>query len=464
MFLHIISDHHSVGNLYSQNIDLKRSQIRQNRIRFHPRAPCVHKNHLRNFHNARNRLCRGSQNRIVISTPVRTRQKHRRVEESSDSEVEYAPKKLTSLAISRKSNKSSLKSRLSNMIKYSSNVGKCKRRKSSTSANTRKLDNESSNSLNNYDESPNKRIQTANDAGQNDMSDEDLDTLRELALKSKVKRNEKLSENQYDIEMDLQKNNSDDMKLKLDVDKELEELRLVALKSAILKKASKRKKVKRDDKRSKKERRSVSIFEPETELTGVTCPTDLMLDTNTENLMYDYNNIYQFYFPLLRNGENNIVDPSNSNKENNEIKESNETEDEELLRSHLLASMENNRKMPSSCVSIEPPKNKFENDSDSNLIVRLGGSDTESECETTKNLALMHKKLSCQTEFQRNLEVFLKGARQSVTEKDLIALENRSRLTHSNTMLIQNPSEQLMVENFSYRNIMKVALMYCSLL
>lgn len=365
------------------------------------------------------------QSKYHVTPEAKIRRKCQKMDESSDSDTERIVKtrKLASLGISRKSH-SSLQSRLSNMLKYSEILSKPRNLKNGINVNKEnrlECDNSENLEEGKDDQITSNSIDNSSDAMKNDdLSDDNLDILRELALKSKTQRVPKPDESDNHKNDDIIENS--DLRSK-DVDKELEELRLDALKSAMLKKAFKRKRIKND----KKDKKSNDLNDKQIDISQ-TALSPISLESNVGNLMYDYSNsnfeYYSYinprvYYDLDKVAETGTVDSNNANKENTESRETHkpDDEDEESLRNRLLLMLKSKKeKQPDLPHEIPCPKVNIKHD-DSSLIIKLGGSDTESECEETKNLALMHDKILNQNEFQRNLEYYLKEARQTALDK-----------------------------------------------
>lgn len=287
---------------------------------------------------------------------VSTRKK-RQASSSTESEVDTASGDRAHLAIPKKSKPiTSLRSRLSNMMKLP-----VRKRKSEESPPKDDL-------LENL--SSDEELEAVKEAAKpsENSSDDDVDILRERALKSKCVKPDRKPRQEPN---DGKANGSD-----VDDDETLQ-LRMAALKSAILKKAKTRVKKKHDKPIENEEEYRNYMF-------NVSDPLYLV-EEETESVL-----------------ENQIVHSEDVE------------EDEDILRSKLLASMKARvTPIASPAVRIDA----VQKCSDSRLVVRLGGSDTESESEATKNLVVMHKKLTEQSEFQRNLDQYLKSARMVIADK-----------------------------------------------
>lgn len=309
----------------------------------------------------------------------------------------------------------------------------------------------------------------------NCTSDDEAETLRQLALNSKsIRRNNPAVSlpNKIQLKVDEAKAES--------TDSDTEELRMIALKSAMLKKASERKKLKKDImkknmKRNVKRKRistskvftedgtddmflsylsndnntDVEIIDMDIDMEPCKSPlieTHIPLPLNSAEqapyaLPTDYqdNPNYQYLFNDFQyyDSNNYIHQPMKLNDSFSiplpadlpaiiEETTVDVDEDEDLLRALLLNSITKKVSIQKSEEPVkpsQPPKedNKStkpivdsktsEGFSDSGLIIHLGESDSGSECETTKNLTKMHHKLTNHKDFQRNLDLYLKTAR-----------------------------------------------------
>ncbi|XP_041972799.1 uncharacterized protein LOC121728643 [Aricia agestis] len=277
-------------------------------------------------------------------------------------------------------------------------------------------------------------------------SDEDIELLRQHALQTKSSKSKGQKES----------NRVKNVPSSEDEDSDTTELRLICLKSALLKKAIE---MKQKQKLQKKLSQSQSELEFDVDLNSGENQTDVeSVDMDIGSDGDDKN-------------RGNIID-SNCNNEINtktdtKSKDDDIEEDEDLLRAKLLTSLTKNLPNlvdpqilnsivdePTKAKKIEetkPPDTKEEK----KFIIQLGESDSDGEHEATKNLAKMHKKLSEQEEFQRQLDMFLKSSRMEV-EKNILP------------DVVQTPSEKPMQkfvpktmnslprsEQIEYKNLVK---------
>ncbi|KAG7305280.1 hypothetical protein JYU34_009323 [Plutella xylostella] len=268
---------------------------------------------------------------------------------------------------------------------------------------------------------------------QDEASDEDLELLRQHALKSKssktVETNNVLPEPV----------NSDDE------DSDTAELRLICLRSALLKKAIE---MKQKQKLRKKLSHSTSLYD-DVISNDVELAEKKSADNNTdiESVDMDIGSDHE--------DKDNVTSKNSKNISVNCIpiekclpKEDDIEEDEDLLRAKLLTSLSKNlaplfsnsnsiektqepvKKIPAKKISVKntkkpapapkpkPEKPKEVEDKsipdEKRFIIHTGDSDSEGEHEATKNLTKMHQKLSEQPDFQLKLDLFLKSARMEV--------------------------------------------------
>ncbi|XP_063380030.1 uncharacterized protein LOC134666718 isoform X2 [Cydia fagiglandana] len=273
-------------------------------------------------------------------------------------------------------------------------------------------------------------------------SDEDLELLREHALKTKA-----VKTNGQKIELEKQNTQSEviDEKHALllsgDEDSDTAELRLICLKSALLKKAFERK-----QKQKLKKRLSQSLnLDDELMRDQIEYMNQMLSDNNTDIESVDMDigsdgdekskdslieslkptNIEHEKRDVAESKQNGIMELMNSKEDEFE-------EDEDLLRAKLLTSLSKN--LPNlvhpndinSITDSKLPKKDSETEKQANnipeekrFIISIGNSDSEGEHEATKNLTKMHMKLSEQADFQQKLDMFLKSTRMEV-EKSVL--------------------------------------------
>lgn len=255
-------------------------------------------------------------------------------------------------------------------------------------------------------------------------SDEDLELLRQHALKTKATKANPVAQ-------DVQ---SEQKILSEDEDSDTAELRLICLKSALLKKAIERK----QKQKLKKRLSQSSNFPNEDDL--------LKSDNNTDIESVDMD--------MGSDAEEKTKENPDGNAKTDTINEQNIPEvtkaiekdipatklpdvdeledDEDLLRAKLLTSLSKNLPNlvdPLIVDSIESVKDTKPVPAkpvvptvvpeEKRLIITVGDSDSEGEHEATTNLTKMHMKLSEQVDFQQKLDIFLKSTRMQVENSTL---------------------------------------------
>ncbi|XP_063375106.1 uncharacterized protein LOC134662752 isoform X2 [Cydia amplana] len=275
-------------------------------------------------------------------------------------------------------------------------------------------------------------------------SDEDLELLREHALKTKA-----VKTNGQKIELEKQNTQQSDiidekdaLLLSGDEDSDTAELRLICLKSALLKKAFERK-----QKQKLKKRLSQSLnLDDELMRDQIEYMNQMLSDNNTDIESVDMDigsdgdekskdSLIESLKPTNIEHEKGDVAESNKQNEIRELLNSKEDEfeeDEDLLRAKLLTSLSKNLpnlvhpNVINSITDSKLPKKDSETEKQANnipeekrFIISIGNSDSEGEHEATKNLTKMHMKLSEQADFQQKLDMFLKSTRMEV-EKSVL--------------------------------------------
>lgn len=257
-------------------------------------------------------------------------------------------------------------------------------------------------------------------------SDEDLELLRQHALKTKASKSKPI-ESIIEPEKVMSE----------DEDSDTAELRLICLKSSLLKKAME---MKRKQKLRKRQSQSSIHDDFLTEL-ELTSKIESNNNTDIESVDMD----------IGSDGEEKPKDAPNDNMQRKQLAavengviendiathldvEDELDEDEDLLRAKLLTSLSKNLPNlvdPNVVQSIEESKeNKIAEKSaptakppvkltENRIVINLGESDSEGEHEATKNLTKMHIKLSEQIDFQEKLDMFLKSTRMEVEKSNL---------------------------------------------
>lgn len=266
-------------------------------------------------------------------------------------------------------------------------------------------------------------------------SDEDLELLREHALKTKACKPKVVNEDRLlekeDVKEPKYVENKNDSLISEDEDSDTAELRSICLKSALLKKAIEIKQKQKLRKRlSQSSNLNDELMNDQTEFMN-----PIMSENNTDIESVDMDigsdvddkNKELPIEPLLPT-DSDVIASTERNAQG--IKKPNEDEleeDEDLLRAKLLTSLSKN--LPNlvdpntikNMKDTETPKKDAEIEKQVNslpeekrFIISLGNSDSEGEHEATKNLTKMHMKLSEQVDFQQKLDLFLKSTRLEV--------------------------------------------------
>lgn len=258
-------------------------------------------------------------------------------------------------------------------------------------------------------------------------SDEDLELLRQHALKTKATKTKP-----------IQSILEPEKLMSEDEDSDTAELRIICLKSALLKKAM-------EMKRKQKLRKRLSQSSIQDDLLN---EQELMSKIESNN----NTDIESVDMDIGSEGEEKSKDAPNDNIqrkelavvkkgviENNNIAthldaEDELDEDEDLLRAKLLTSLSKNlpnlvdphvvdsvddskeNKTAEKSASTTKPSVKLP---ENRIVINLGESDSEGEHEATKNLTKMHMKLSEQIDFQEKLDMFLKSTRMEVEKSNL---------------------------------------------
>lgn len=257
-------------------------------------------------------------------------------------------------------------------------------------------------------------------------SDEDLELLRQHALKTKSAKEKAVLTNPSAHDSKI---------LSEEEDSDTAELRIICLRSALLKKA-----IEMKQKQKLKKRLSQSTAFP-----------DDLIDNNTDIESVDMDMGSDADDRAKENSDVCAKTDANTAKDNStekyvrtaNIPEQDELEDDEdLLRAKLLTSLSKNLpnlvnpsivsaielesiKEPEAISSIPlPPISKPVVPAnpaveEKRFIINLGESDSEGEHEATKNLTKMHLKLSEQLDFQQKLDMFLKSTRMEVEKTKL---------------------------------------------
>ncbi|CAH0629035.1 unnamed protein product [Chrysodeixis includens] len=321
--------------------------------------------------------------------------------------------------------------------------------------------------------SDNRELKKTSEANISDRdSDEDLELLRQHALKTKSAKEKVVSSNPSP---------QDNKTLSEDEDSDTAELRLICLKSALLKKA-----IEMKQKQKLKKKLSQSTTLPEN-----------LIDNNTDIESVDMDMGSDADDRAKENSEvsakvnerdlNTAKDNANDNGIDKDvttakIPDQDELEDDEdLLRAKLLTSLSKNLPNlvnPSIIDDIEletirapetlsnipiPPQPKpvipapaIPLPEEKRFIINLGESDSEGEHEATKNLTKMHLKLSEQIDFQQKLDMFLKSTRMEVEKTKLPDVVQQSDTPKKNEKFVAKAVRHLpKSEQIEYKNLVK---------
>ncbi|XP_038213227.1 DNA repair protein RAD50-like [Zerene cesonia] len=301
-----------------------------------------------------------------------------------------------------------------------------------------------------------------NDSGAS--TDEDIESLRQLALKTK---SSKLKIALPDVQNIVANKPESE-----DEDSDTAELRMICLRSALLKKAIEMKKKQKLQKRlSQNSIMEDSLYE--------NCNNDRNENENNTDIENVDMEIGSDGDEKSKDGcDNNIFheyDVKNLKQSTGSViltKEDELEEDEDLLRAKLLTSLSKN--LPNLVdintftnsevevareVTIKPKTevvNKINIPEDKKFIIELGDSDSEGEHEATKNLTKMHMKLAEQTEFQQKLDQFLKSTRLEVEKNALPDVVLPQAPTKPPQKFVPKAMNHLpKSEQIEYRNLVK---------
>ncbi|XP_047519037.1 uncharacterized protein LOC125059004 isoform X2 [Pieris napi] len=243
-------------------------------------------------------------------------------------------------------------------------------------------------------------------------SDEDLELLRQNALETKSSKQNPVLQEVVHVDLTNNKHESEDE------DSDTEELRLICLRSALLKKAIEMKKKQKLQKRLSQNSIVHDDLLDKSENNGNTTDVeniDMDIGSDAEEKEKD---------PITHENKLNYCKPDEKNKKELITKKEELDEDEDLLRAKLLTSLSKNLPIFADINILNAaipktetksnkavPKSKIQ---EKKFIIQLGDSDSEAEHEATKNLTKMHMKLAEQTEFQLKLDQFLKSTRMQV--------------------------------------------------
>ncbi|XP_026491307.2 myosin-2 heavy chain isoform X1 [Vanessa tameamea] len=291
-------------------------------------------------------------------------------------------------------------------------------------------------------------------------SDEDLELLRQYALKTKsvkTKNDQKVMNDKLEHKTDA---------LSEDEDSDTAELRMICLKSTLLKKVIELKQKQKLHKRLSTNMNDFDICKPE---------NDLHVDNNTDIESVDMDigsegedkgkeliNVCSFNGPRINSSEENNI--KNSLRKEDELEE-----DEDLLRAKLLTSLSKNlpnlvdlnvlnSALGKEAAKVEKKKSSLQpaaSVEEKKFIIQLGESDSEGEHEATKNLTKMHIKLSEQAEFQQKLDQFLKTTRLEVEKTTLPDVVQEPVPKPQEKFIAKTMNHLPKSEQIEYKNLVK---------
>ncbi|KAM3968120.1 uncharacterized protein ACR2FA_005783 [Aphomia sociella] len=311
----------------------------------------------------------------------------------------------------------------------------------------------------------NEEISNENNLGD---SDEDLELLRQHALKTKSSKM-KLSQPET-----LSEPENKPLLISEDDESYTAELRLICLKSAYLKKAIE---IKR--KQKLKKRLSQSSILPNEFILGEDISTnqiDSQNNTDIESVDMDIgSDVDEKIKDFEIDSAKIIVTQNESNIESNETKnmaikpkDDELDEDEDLLRAKLLTSLSKNLPNlidPNILNSIDAAThgNKSETTDKKQIIsasepkrfiIKLGESDSE-EHEATKNLTKMHMKQQ-QSDFEQQLDLFLKFTRMKVEKQENPVVQQPPGTEKTSERFVAKSVKNLpKSEQLEYKNLVK---------
>ncbi|XP_021204744.1 putative leucine-rich repeat-containing protein DDB_G0290503 isoform X2 [Bombyx mori] len=292
-------------------------------------------------------------------------------------------------------------------------------------------------------------------------SDDDLETLRQTALNTKATKSSRDTSEGPAI--------NENKTLSDDEDSDTAELRLICLKSTLLKKAIEMKqKQKRQKKLSQSSHKRDELIDSlyddlnnrdsgnNTDKESV--DMEIGSDETTESRKKTQKRCQEL--EIISNQNFDILPPQNVPKQDEF------DEDEDLLRAKLLTSLsknlpnlvdaelinDSNGKASASNSKINaesiPEEKKF--------IIKLGESDSEAENEATKNLTKMHMKLSEDVCFATKLDNLLKSTRMQVEKNKHSETETNSPVTKKPEKFVAKALNNLpKSEQIEYRNLVK---------
>ncbi|CAH4036492.1 uncharacterized protein LOC123710992 isoform X2 [Pieris brassicae] len=284
-------------------------------------------------------------------------------------------------------------------------------------------------------------------------SDEDLELLRQNALETKSsKQNPVLPEV---VHVDLTNNKHDSE----DEDSDTEELRLICLRSALLKKAIEMKKKQKLQKRLSQNSIVHDDLIDKSENNGnITDVENIDMDIGSDAEEKEKD-------PITHENKLNCCKADEQNKKELITNKEELDEDEDLLRAKLLTSLSKNLPIFAdiNILNSAIPKNEMKPNNavpkskiqEKKFIIQLGDSDSEAEHEATKNLTKMHMKLAEQTEFQLKLDQFLKSTRMQVEKTTVSDIVQPVSVTPPNKFVPKAMKHLPKSEQMEYKNLVK---------
>ncbi|XP_045459731.1 putative leucine-rich repeat-containing protein DDB_G0290503 [Melitaea cinxia] len=294
-------------------------------------------------------------------------------------------------------------------------------------------------------------------------SDEDLELLRQHALKTKSVKTKN------DQKTTNVKPENKTHALSEDEDSDTAELRMICLKSRLLKKAIELKQKQKLQKRlSSSNMHDFDICVP---------GNDIRADNNTDTESLDMeigsdneDKGKELVSDCTLKDNHHTVSGKLKTVSNDCLHREDELEeDEDLLRAKLLISLSRNLpNLVDKIKTLDSPLNKDETKEEKNkipnqpsvveekkFIIQLGDSDSEAEHEATKNLTKMHIKLSEQAEFQQKLDLLLKSTWSEMEKTGLPDVVQKSAEKSPEKFVAKAVNHLPKSEQIEYKNLVK---------
>ncbi|XP_045533815.1 putative leucine-rich repeat-containing protein DDB_G0290503 isoform X1 [Papilio machaon] len=292
-------------------------------------------------------------------------------------------------------------------------------------------------------------------------SDDDVELLRQHALKTKSTK----TKSQSDTSKHAQNKPHSE-----DDESDTADLRLICLKSALLKKAIEMKMKQKMRKRLKSKSKSLQN-DIVTHEEGIVNVTDIENNTDIESVDMDIGSDGDD-----KAKESNVDGNLNSGQITNDVNKQSNTnkpdeleDDEDLLRAQLLTSLTKNlpnlvamddvnslESTEKESTTITKSKSNKNVPEEKKFIINLKDTDSEGEHEATKNLTKMHMKLSERLDFQEKLDLFLKSTRLQVENNILPDVVQQPPVSKPQAKYVPKAVNHLpKSEQIEYKNLVK---------